>query len=124
MFYIQQITNDDCGFAVLKTMLANIFKNERYLYLKQDESHGAYSFQDLITIAEEEGVTLSGVEANEVELANLALNPFIASTEKDGFKHAIYVYKVKKKYVYIFDPKSGLKKLKKEDLFFDNSDLY
>ena len=36
MYFIKQIDNHDCGFASLKMLLANIYKDKRYLYLKQD----------------------------------------------------------------------------------------
>ena len=58
MFYISQLNQSDCGFASLKMLLANVLKNEDYLYLKQDEEHGPYNYFELIQIASDYGCVL------------------------------------------------------------------
>ena len=62
MFYIKQIKNDDCGFASLKTLIANLYKKEDYLFIPQDESVGPYSYAQLIKIGAKYGVKLEGVK--------------------------------------------------------------
>jgi hypothetical protein len=67
MFYISQMKQDDCGFASLKMLLANIYKNEDYLYLKQTEEHGPYNYFELIDIEKDYGLILSGCKATQKE---------------------------------------------------------
>ena len=60
MFYISQLNESDCGFASLKMLLANLYQERDYLFIKQDEEHGPYSYFDLIKIAQNYNVTLEG----------------------------------------------------------------
>lgn len=115
MFYIQQLSRDDCGFTSLKILLANIYKNEDYLYLKQDESHGAYSFLDLINIGKEYGLTLRGIRVDDDNIGFVNEYPLLVSIELDGNKHLLYLYKINKKKVYVIDPSKGKVSYKKEE---------
>lgn len=109
MFYIPQIQKDDCGFACLKMVLANINKDKNYLFMSQKEEHGAYSYSDLIKIAKKEGANLEALKVTEKsELNNCTSFPFIASvTLKNGAKHAVVVTKIRWKRVYLLDPSRG-----------------
>ena len=109
MFYIPQIQKDDCGFACLKMVLANLNKDKNYLFLPQDESHGAYSYNDLLEIGKTHGINFIAFEANNKEELNSCSSfPLIASLElKNGAKHAVVVTKVKWKRVYYLDPRKG-----------------
>ena len=109
MFYIPQIKKDDCGFACLKMVLANINKDKNYLFLPQDESHGPYSYSDLMEIGKIHGINFVGFEAtNKEELVNCSSFPLILSLElKNGAKHAVVVTKIKWKKVYYLDPRKG-----------------
>ena len=119
MFYIHQIGEEDCGITSLKMLLANHFQKEDYLYLHEDENHGPYSFMDLIEIAKEYGVTLSGVEIDEFNLDKYPKEPFLAVIMvSEESKHLVYVDKIKKESFIIFDPIEGRKVLKK-DKFLD-----
>ncbi len=109
MFYIFQIQNDDCGFAALKTLLANLYKKEEYLYLPQDEEHGPYSYQELIEVGKTYGVHLSGVKIEGDVLNDISPYPFLVTLNKEeNSPHLVYVYKVKGKKVKVFDPEQGL----------------
>ena len=46
-YFIPQIDSSDCGFACLKMMVARLYENEKALYIKQNENHGAYNFLEL-----------------------------------------------------------------------------
>ena len=126
MFYIHQIGEEDCGITSLKMLLANHFQKEDYLFIHEDENHGPYSFMDLINIAKEYGMTLSGVEIDEFDLDKYPKKPFLAViTISEETKHLVYVDKIKKESFIIFDPVDGKKILKKDDFFdvFDGKAL-
>ena len=109
MFYIPQIQKDDCGFACLKMVLANINKDKNYLFLPQDEEHGNYSYSDLMKIGKKEGINFEALKVTEKsELINCSSFPFIATIElKNGAKHAVVVTKIKWKRVFLIDPIKG-----------------
>ena len=108
MYFIQQTQKDDCGFACLKMILATLHKDKNFLFLPQDESHGAYSYAELKNIGKEYGVNFQPLKAMEKEgLINCSTFPFLATiTLDDGAKHAVMVTKVKKRVTYV-DPRSG-----------------
>lgn len=118
MLYIKQLTIDDCGFASLKNLLANLFHDSTYLYLNQDEKHGPYSYKELIEISQNEGVILKGYRFNNVD----ELKPFIDKkpmivTLKEGTSlHAIVIVKIKKNKVIYLNPSTG-KTVKQKDEF-------
>lgn len=109
MFYVPQIQNDDCGFACLKMLLANIHDDRNYLYLPQDEEHGLYSYDDLVNIASLYGVTLEGYRiSNKGEVTSNTSYPFIATIEVgEASPHAVMIYRIKHKRVYYLDPSQG-----------------
>ena len=114
MFYIPQTQKDDCGFTCLKIMLANINKDKNYLFLPQDDDHGPYSYQELISLAKEHGLNLEAIKTTEkASLSSGKEFPFIACiTLKNGALHAVLVIKTTEKYVIYIDPKKG--KMKKK----------
>ena len=116
MFYIKQIKNDDCGFASLKTLIANLYKKEDYLFIPQDESVGPYSYAQLIKIADKYGVKLEGMKTDGDDLEQISQYPFLAALEyKEGEKHMVYVHKVNKRKISIFDPIVGMMKMSKNE---------
>ena len=115
MFYIHQIGEQDCGITSLKMLLANHFQKEDYLFIHEDEDHGPYSFLELIEIAKEYGMTLSGVEIDNYDLTQYPKKPFLAMiTISEETSHLVYVDKIKGERLYIFDPIDGKKVLQKE----------
>lgn len=109
MFYIPQIQKDDCGFACLKMMLANLNKDKNYLFIPQDENHGLYSFTDLTEIAYEYGLSLKGFKAEEKdELGKETSFPLILSLSlENDAKHAVLVTGVKFNRIFYLDPNKG-----------------
>ena len=109
MFYIRQIQKDDCGFACLKMVLANINKDKNYLFLPQDESHGPYNLDQLTKLGKDYGVNFTAIKVEEKEtVVSNTSYPFIACTcLKNGAKHVIVVTKIKWKRVFYADPIEG-----------------
>lgn len=117
MFSILQNSNDDCGLAVLRTLLANAHRSSRYLYI-QDENHkGPYSYLQLIQLAGVYGVTLKGYHFKTLEdlKAEKNKNLAIVTIKSANYSHAVVICKIKKKKVLVFDPGVGIKTYKKED---------
>lgn len=113
MYYIPQITTNDCLFTAFKILLANIKNDESYLYLQEDEKHGAYSFLEIIEKAKTYGVTLLGFEAeSKRDLENCDSFPIILNIKKENQGlHSVVVYKITKNYVYYLDSDSGKMKV-------------
>ena len=117
MFYIPQIQKDDCGFACLKMVLAFLNNDKNYLFLPQDESHGYYSYSELIEIAEKYGLTFQAIKStNKEQLGNCPRFPLIVAIRlKNDAKHAVIVTKAKGKTVSYIDPRFGKAKMKLSD---------
>ena len=118
MYFINQITQDDCGFASLKILLANLKKEESYLYLKQDERHGAYSYQELCDLSETYGVSLVGFRVdNKDEIKHADMLPMIVTIRIEESVHAVCLYSINKRYVTLLDPSVGKVKMKFKKFF-------
>ena len=109
MYYVPQIQKDDCGFACVKMLLANVQKDQNYLFLPQDEKHGPYSYQDLIEIAQKHGIVLNGYSVEDkLTIKEHKKFPIIVTLNtKSGGSHAVLVYKVSLGRVYYLDPRLG-----------------
>lgn len=110
MYYIPQVNKSGCGFACLKMLLAHIQKDERYLYLKEDESHGPYSYQELVAIAQKYDVTLIGFQYDiKDDLRHLNKFPVILSIKSDNdCLHAVLITRRKGNKLKVFDPAKGI----------------
>ena len=98
-----QIVDGDCGFACLKMMLSYYHKDKNYLYLPQDLNKNNYSFLEIIDIAKKYNLFLKGYEI--VDLTLLRSFPCIAQIKENNKYHFVIVEKIKKGYVYLYDPK-------------------
>ena len=110
MYYIPQVTKSGCGFACLKMLLAAAHKDERYLYLKEDENHGSYSYQELVALAQRYDVTLVGVKYDDKDdLRHLTRFPLILTVvNENDSHHAVLINKRRGKKVKIYDPEKGI----------------
>ena len=110
MYYIPQVTKSDCGFACLKMLLASVHKDERYLYLKEDENHGPYSYQELVNFAQHYDVTLTGKKYEDKgDLRNNSDFPLILTVQAENqAPHAVLLVKKSGKRVKICDPAKGV----------------
>lgn len=127
MLYIPQITKEGCGIACLKMLLAIVQKDENYLYLDEDEKHGAYSYKDLSLIAERYGVTLIGIKIEDKDdLNHFKEFPMILTiVNPDETSHAILISKRKGNRVKVHNPAKGVywQKIKKLILRWDGTAL-
>ena len=123
MYYIPQVTKSGCGFACLKMLLATAHKDERYLYLKEDENHGSYSYQELVAIAQRYDVTLVGVKYDDKgDLRHLTRFPLILTVIRENQSpHAVLITKRRGKKVKVYDPDKGIY-WQKIDRFIQNWD--
>ena len=109
MYYIPQVTKSGCGFTCLKMLLAIVFKDERYLYLTEDESHGPYSYQDLLEVAQRYEVTLGGGKfPDKSDLRHFKQFPLILTVQRENqCPHAVLATKIKGNRIKISDPSKG-----------------
>lgn len=106
MFYISQVKKNDCGFACLKMLLADLSKNKDYLFISGKEENSGYSFQELIDTAKKYGVTLEGYQVDDYdELFHESKAPVIL--EGRDRKHAIIVKKNAFGLFEVCDPSDG-----------------
>lgn len=110
MYYIPQVSKSGCGFACLKMLLASAQKDDRYLYLKEDENHGPYSYQELVAIAQRYDVTLIGVDyADKDDLSHLNKFPLIVTVKQENESlHAVLLTKRRGKKIKVYDPEKGI----------------
>lgn len=113
MFFIQQTTQHDCGFTTLKILLANLNKDQNYLYLaspfNRDEN---ISLLELIEEAKRYGLTLKASRCKDKSGLDMNVKvPFIPVINIEGMYHSVYLYKINKKYVYYYDPRGEFKKV-------------
>lgn len=108
MYFIKQVDNHDCGFASLKMLLANIYKDKRYLYLRQDLNKKRYSYLELINIAKNYNLSLTGFKfIKEDELRKYRNKIFLATIKIDDVNHLVMVKKGKH-LLKIYDPNQGI----------------
>lgn len=121
MYFISQVGQHDCAFACLKMLLANYHHDKNYLFLKGEDK--PYSFMDLKKIANEYHMDVSGIRASgSKEIEKNKNYPFIVTLEKrKGYKHSVLVLKMSRKYVTIYDPETGKRKILSE-IFYNQWD--
>ncbi len=107
MYYVRQLHETDCGFASLKMLLANVFKDKRFLYLKQDLLKERYSYYELINIAKKYNLFLSGLKFNNPnELKKYPNKIFLATIKINSLNHLVMVKKCRRG-LKIYDPLMG-----------------
>ena len=124
MFYISQLNESDCGFASLKMLLANVYQERDYLFIKQDEERGPDSYFDLIKIAQNYNVTLEGFKfKNKQTFKDWDDFPVIVTIQRSGLNHAVTILKKKKNKLFVLDPDSSPKWVKLKDFikFWDGT---
>ena len=109
MLYIPQNNLHDCAFACLKMLLANLNKDRNFLYMPScyGDDH-CFTFLEIINIAKEYGLSLSGVKyTDKNELKKCRNTPILASINSEDKNHLVYIYKISKFFIHYYDPCFG-----------------
>ena len=114
LFYVQQLHQDDCGPAALKMLFANVFFDERYLFVEEKWPR-PMSLRHMVEIANEYGVTLKGYKLHHPSSIRGIHQPFIALRYLPT-PHFVCVFPLPKNRYRIFDPQSP-PSLVREDYF-------
>jgi hypothetical protein len=87
------------------------------LFLENQENEGPHSYLDLIKIAEDYGVRLKGYKFESLDglIPEIRKNQIIVTLKENNKLHAIIVYKIKHKKIYVFDPSEGYSFYLKDD---------
>ena len=111
----------DCGFCALKIALTDISQNPRYLYLKAPKKWGNYSFLDLVNSAKKQGYLLKGYQ---IPLHQTPPQQSIALLLKRGSFHYVYVKEIQQRYLNVYDPIKGKRKVKIEEFLSQFTGYY
>ena len=112
-YFIYQTENNGCGLACAKMLLGYYHRNKRYLF---DEHEKISSLLDIKRYLEKRGLKTTGVKV-ERKYFNKDFNNSIAHIIEGENKHFVVLKKIGKKYIKIYDPKRGLRIIKKESFF-------
>lgn len=105
-YQILQSSAHDCGFCVLKVMLANLQNDRNYLYL-QDNLKRAYSMLDLKKVAAKYKVELQGYHVDDLVSLKEMSFPLMCQIKRQKNTHFILINAIDKKGYHIFDPAIG-----------------
>jgi predicted double-glycine peptidase len=105
-YFCLQTHSKGCGFACVKMLLANTFKNPDYLNITEDLNHGNYSMNELIKISDNYGVHLEGFEIVELNKNTIKV-PCIGIIIQNNKRHFIYIYNFDNEIITYFDPLNG-----------------
>lgn len=114
-YSVLQSCESDCGFAVLKVLLANLHKNKDFLFLDNKKKNNL-SMLDIKKIAKEYNVDLQGYETNNLSDLSTQNLPIICLIKIDKHFHYILLTSITKNKYEIFDPSIGELSLE-EDIF-------
>ena len=112
-YFIYQTENNGCGLACAKMLLGYYHRNKRYLF---DEHEKISSLLDIKRYLDKRGLKTTGVKV-ERKYFNKDFNNSIAHIIEGENKHFVVLKKIGKKYIKIYDPKRGLRIIKKESFF-------
>lgn len=117
-YFINQIGSKDCGYACLKMLMAIVYKRKDFLFYPIGDIDTSYSLKDLMGIAAKEGVSISAYRAQKKEdiFKKMVKAPFLIPVKSGDLLHMLLVRKVRRRKVYVFDPKNGAYWIKKEKL--------
>ncbi|MCH5171670.1 MAG: hypothetical protein J1F31_02410 [Erysipelotrichales bacterium] len=105
-YQILQSNTYDCGFVVLKVMLANVNRDKNYLLMPELKGR-KYSLLDLKEIAKEHQLGLEGYKIDDIDTLDSFTFPMICQIKKAKCEHFILLNKIKNNKYYIFDPSVG-----------------
>lgn len=103
MTYICYQGNDqDCGFAALRMLMANVSRNKSYLYVQKPQKRKNYTYYDLIRYARRYGFSLNAYRLPIGDYMKIPKNSILLLRS-----HLVYVKKIHKHYVTVYDPYYG-----------------
>lgn len=105
-YEILQNSTYDCGFVVLKVMLANLNRDKNYLLMPELKGKN-YSLLDLKEIAKEHQLELEGYKIEEFDTLTSFSFPIICQIKKGKSEHFVLLNKIKGNKYFIFDPNVG-----------------
>lgn len=98
-------SEEGCGLASLKMMLARLQGDPNYRYLEEE---GPFSLERLRIIAEREGIRLCWKKASvKGTIRNARSFPFILLFEEGTKTHAVYLFRRRGRKFFLFDPSKG-----------------
>lgn len=114
---VYQQSLKDCGVACLLTIIKyykgnNTFENVRYLTKCNNNGTSALN---IVNASKKLGFDCKGIKCNYEYLEKIVMPCICHIKLYNGYNHFIVLNKVNKKYVKVFDPEKGNKKLLKEE---------
>lgn len=114
---VYQQSLKDCGVACLLTIIKyykgnNTFENVRYLTKCNNNGTSALN---IVNASKKLGFDCKGIRCNYEYLEKIVMPCICHIKLFNGYNHFIVLNKVNKKYVKVFDPEKGNKKLLKEE---------
>ena len=114
---VYQQSLKDCGVACLLTIIKyykgnNTFENVRYLTKCNNNGTSALN---IVNASKKLGFDCKGIKCNYEYLEKIVMPCICHIKLFNGYNHFIVLNKVNKKYVKVFDPEKGNKKLLKEE---------
>lgn len=99
-------------------LLASVYHNKDFLYYPQIDKDRAYSLNDIIKIAKNEGVILKGYKYINKEILFRGVTlPALLPIKVNEMLHMVLLTHIGRRKVKVKDPKLGIYKIKKEELF-------
>lgn len=115
-YFCYQTGINDCGFASLKMLLANLYHNSHYLYLGRYHHKEQYSLFELEEIAKEHGLKLKSYRYENNTKYHQLPKMFLASFKGEKNYHLVLVKKVMGLFL-VFDPNQGKYYLSRRKFF-------
>ena len=122
--FVYQGDEDGCGLASLRMLLLDLTKEKGYRYLYAEED-GPLSLEAIKKIAFSEGVTVVWKECEKKEdIISCSSFPMLALLDSGRKGHLVYIRKGTKKKLLVYDPASGPKWVRREELVKSFSLVY
>ena len=115
-YIVKQNDIRDCGICSLESIIKyynGYIPLETLRLDTKTDSNGTTAY-NLIKTAEKYGFSAIGKKLKDLK-EDLILPAIAHIVTKKGLNHFLVIYKITKKYIYVMDPASGYKKIKRED---------
>lgn len=116
-YYIKQIGTKDCAFACLKMMLAIIYRTKKFLFYPQEDKDKCYSLEDIIKIANKEGVELTAFRYKCKEnIFSNDVTPLLIPIKTKNILHMVLIKRIKGNKIQVYDPDLGIYWIEEDEL--------